>query len=314
MTEVFWIDADGMSAENSVIQKIQKLIDGSGALRILDEGMRVALKINTAEEGYEYGLRPVFLRPVATEVQQATSKRAILCDGLRIVDYRGRLKGNAYRSTATAKGYTEATLCGDFVINGGFSGDEGNSYTVRFADSIMGGVEVGTAICRTDALIVLSHVTLHPLFGLSGALLNGGFESLICKERLRILDGLSPYIFGDERPEKERLERFQRRALEGNFGVNEAMEGRVFYINYLWDVTPEPEYYPYSNTPIVPNLGFLASSDPVALDTATYNILCNCMKEYDPVESLTSVNFLRLLSQAADMGLGTLDHTIGRAS
>jgi len=314
MTEVFWVDADGMSPENSVIQKIQKLINGSDALSNLDDGMRVALKINTAEVGYEYGLRPVFLQTVAADVQQATSKSSILCDGLKLIDYRGRLKGTAYQRSASSKGYTNATLGGNFAINGGFSGDEGNSYTIRLADSIMGGVEVGTAICRTDALMVLSHVTLHPLFGLSGALLNGGFESLIGKERIRILDGLSPYIFGKDRPAKESLEKFQRRALEGSLGVREAMEGRVFYINYLWDVTTEPEYYPYSNTPIVPNLGFLASSDPVALDAATYNILCNCKEEYDPVESLTSVNFPRLLSEATDIGLGTLEYTIGRAS
>ncbi len=314
MTEVFWIDADGMSPKNSVVQKIRKLIDGSGALRNLDEGMQVALKINTAEVGYEYGLRPVFLRTVAAEMQQATSKSTIICDGLKFIDYRGKVKGAAYQGTANSKGYTNATLGGNFAINGGFSGDEGNSYTIRLADSIMGGVEVGTAICRADALIVLSHVTFHPLFGLSGALLNGGFESLICKERIRILDGLNPYIFSGERPPRDRLEIFHKRALEGHLGVREAMEGPVFYINYLWDITPEPEYYPYSNTPIVPNLGFLASSDPVALDAATYNILCNCINEYDPVESLTSVNFPRLLSEAADMGLGTLDHTVGRAS
>ncbi len=313
MTEVFWIDVDGMSAENSIVQKLQRLIEGSGATSILDEGMRVALKINTAEEGYEYGLRPVFLRTVAEGGQQATGKSPIICDGLRLVDYRGRVKGNAFRNAARDKGYSDATLGGNFAINGGFSGDEGNSYTIRLADSMLGGVEVGTAICRTDALLVLSHITLHPLFGLSGALLNGGFESLICKERTRILDGLNPYIFNGERLPRERLERFQRRALEGHLGVREAMEGKVFYINFMWDITPEPEYYPYSNAPLAPNLGFLASSDPVALDAATYSILCNT-KEQDPVESLTAVNFPRLLAEASDIGLGTLDYTIGRAS
>ncbi len=313
MTEVFWIDVDGMSAENSIVQKLRRLVEGSGASSIFDEGMRVALKINTAEEGYEYGLRPVFLRTVAETVQQCTSQSVILCDGLKFIDYRGRLKGNAFQNTATVKGYTDATLNGNFVINGGFSGDEGNSYTIRLADSMLGGVEVGTAICRTDALLVLSHITLHPLFGLSGALLNGGFQSLICKERIRILDGLNPYIFNGAPPAKEQLERFQRRALEGHLGVRESMEGKVFYINFMWDITPEPEYYPYSNAPLAPNLGFLASSDPVALDAATYSILCN-IREQDPVESLTAVNFPRLLAEASDIGLGSLDYTIGRAS
>ena len=314
MTEVFWIDSDGMSPENSIAQKLQRLVIGSGATKDLTAGMRASLKINTSEDGYEYGLRPVFFRVVAEEVQAISGTSPVICDGVKLIDYKGKLKGNAFQNIASNKGYTDVTLNGNFLINGGFSGDEGNSYPVRIPDSLLGGVEVGTAICRTDALLVLSHVTLHPLFGLSGALLNGGFESLICKERFRILDGLNPYMFNSERPPQERLERFQRRALEGHAGVKEAMEGRIFYVNYLWDVTQEPEYYPYSNLPITPNLGFLASSDPVALDAATYNILRNCLQDHDPVESLTSVNFPRLLSEAADMRLGMLDYTVGRAS
>jgi hypothetical protein len=315
MSEVFWIDRDGMSANNSVSHKLRKLILETGATDQLEEGMRVALKINTSEEGYEYGLRPIFIRVVAEEVQKVSVKSTIICDGVKIIDYRRKgHSGNAFQNTARGKGYSDTTLSGNFVINGGFSGDEANSYTVKAADSLLGGVEVGTAICRTDALMVLSHVTLHPLFGMSGALLNGGFECLIGKERVRILDGINPYTFSDAPPKNEQLERFQRRALEGVLGVREAMEGKLFYINYLWDVTSEPEYYPYSNLPIAPNLGFLASRDPVALDAATYSLLREFSPDSDPVDHHTGVDFSRVLNQAADLGLGTLAYVIKRSS
>ena len=314
MAEVFWIDSDGMSPDNSVSHKIKRLIAGSGVTDGLEEGMRVAMKINTSEEGYEYGLRPVFIRVVAEEVQNIVKKSAILCDGVKIIDYRSKIRGNAFQNTARGKGYTDTTLGGNFTINGGFSGDEANSYPVKAADSMLGGVEVGTSICRTDALIVLSHVTLHPLFGISGALLNGGFESLICKERVRILEGINPYIFSSPPPPKERLERFQRRALEGLLGVREAMEERVYYINYLWDITPEPEYYPFSSLPVVHNLGFLTSLDPVALDAATYSLLREFSPDRDPVVQHTGVDFSKVLNQAVDHGLGTLDYVIKRSS
>jgi uncharacterized Fe-S center protein len=315
MSEVFWVDSDGMTADNSITQKLQRLIKGSGATDYLEEGMRIAIKINTSEEGYEYGLRPVFIRVVAEELKKVTVKSASLCDGVKIIDYKSKShSGNAYQNTARGKGYSDMTLSGNFVINGGFSGDEANSYPVKAPDSILGGVEVGTAICRTDALMVLSHVTLHPLFGLSGALLNGGFDSLICKERVRILEGINPYIFSGAPPKKELLERFQQRAIEGLLGVREAMGGKLFYINYLWDVTAEPEYYPYSNLPIAPNMGFLASLDPVALDAATYGLLREFSPDRDPVNHLTGVDFSRVLNQAADLGLGTLDYVIKRSS
>lgn len=314
MAEVFWIDAEGMSIDNSVSHKVKRLFNGSGADKDIEEQMRVALKINSSEEGYEYGLRPVFIRSVSEEIQKIAVKTALVCDGLRLIDYNRKTRGQAFKDIANSKGYTNDTLGGSFAINGGFSGDEANLYTIRAKGSILGGVEVGTAICRCDALMVLSHVTLHPLFGLSGALFNGGFESLSAKERIRVLEGLNPYLFNGEVPPEDRLERFHRRALEGHLGVREAVSGRVFYLNFLWDVTPQPEYYPYSESPIMQNLGFLASSDPVALDTATYGLLREFSQGEDPVKSRTGVDFQRVLAEAANLELGTLDYNIKRSS
>jgi len=314
MVDVFWIDVEGMSADNSVSHKIKRLFDGSGAAEDIEEQMRVALKINTSEDGYEYGLRPVFIRSVSKEVQKVAIKSALICDGLRLIDYNRKTKGQAFKEIGLSKGYSDGTLAGSFAINGGYSGDEANLYTIRSEDSILGGVEVGTAICRCDALIVLSHVTLHPLFGLSGALLNGGFESLSAKERIRVLEGLNPYAFDGKVPPQDRLARFHRRALEGHLGVHESISGRVFYMNFLWDVTPQPEYYPYSETPFVQNLGFLASSDPVALDATTYGLLREFTQGEDPVKSKTGVDFQKILEEAVNLELGTLDYDIKRSS
>ena len=188
MQEVFWVDIQGMSADNSVPQKLIRLLEVSGGLAGLSEGMRVALKINTPEEGYEYGLRPVFVRTVAELVNHATQMRPTICDGIKLVDYWRRTSGKrsagkTFLIVAHKQGYANDTLGGNFVINGGFSGDEGNLYACDLPDSMIGGVEVGTAVCRSDALFVLSHVTLHPLFGLSGALLNGGFD---CRENILV--------------------------------------------------------------------------------------------------------------------------------
>jgi len=314
MAEVFWIDAEGMSTDNSISHKIKRLFNGSGVAEGIEEQMRVALKINTAEDGYEYGLRPVFIRSVSEEVQKIAVKSALICDGLRLIDHSRKTKGHAFRDVARSKGYTDDSLGGSFAINGGFSGDEANLYTIKSEDSILGGVEVGTSICRTDALMVLSHVTLHPLFGLSGALLNGGFESLSAKERIRVLEGLNPYIFNGEVPPQDRLERFQRRALEGHLGVRESVSGRAFYMNFLWDVTPQPEFYPYSEMPFVQNLGFLASTDPVALDAATYGLLTDFTQGEDPVKIRTGVEFQWVLEEAVKLELGSLEYTIKRSS
>src|SRR3990172_2514009 len=223
MSKVFWVDLTRMAFDNSVAHKLSRLLREWGGGGGLSEGTRVALKVNTAEEGYEYGLRPGLIRTVASAVQEATGVRPIICDGLKLVDYWNSAKGHSFLHVARGKGYSIDTLGGGFVINGGYSGDEGNLYPCGAPDSVRGGVEVGAAVCRSDALWVLSHVTLHPLFGLAGALWNGGFECLVGRERTRVLDGVDAYAFNGSAPPPESLARVRRRALESHLGVRSSV-------------------------------------------------------------------------------------------
>jgi uncharacterized Fe-S center protein len=310
MNEVVWIDNQRMFFDNSVAHKLRRMADTAEASRGLSEGMRVALKVNIAEEGYEYGLRPTFISTLADLAWKATRERPSVCDGQRLVDYWKRAGGNAFLEGAGRMGYSSETLGGHFVINGGFSGDEGDLFPCG-ENSELGGAEVGTAICRSNALWVLSHVTLNPLFGLSGALYNGGFDCLSGRSRTRVLDGVNPYIFNGRQPAAEALRCFRHRALESHLAVRAAMEGQVFYVNYIWDVTPQPAYYPFSDTPLLENLGFMASHDPVALDAATYALI----KEYLPTpERIADTGFEAVIAQAERLGLGKPDTGLNQLS
>lgn len=309
MGNVVWMDLEGMSFDNSVEQKIIRLLTESGATMDLEEGMRVALKINTAEVGYEYYLRPGFLKIVANEAFKITKRRPSICDGHKLVDYWKKTRGDTFLNVASSRGYVDDTLGGSFVINGGFSGDESDLFSCG-TDSELGGVEIGTAVCRCNALWVVSHVTLHPLFGLNGALLNSGFECLSGRAKTRILNGISPYQFNGQYPLDKNIQFFRRRALECNIGVNKAVEGRIFYINFLWDVTPQPEYYPYSDKPIMENMGFLASNDPVALDSATISIIEENSENFHS----KSADFKKILKEAERLGIGSSEQTLVRLS
>ena len=302
MSEVVWVDSHNMFFDNTVAHKIHRLVDTADATRSLTEGMRVALKVNTSEEGYEYGLRPGFIRTLSEKAQQATRKRPVVCDGQRLVDFWKRAGGNAFLEVSSRTGYSSETLGGHFVINGGFSGNEGDLFPCGEA-SELGGVEVGTAVCRSDALWVLSHVTLHPLFGLGGALYNGGFDCLSARAKTRVLAGTNPYLFNGQGPSKEDLRKFRRRALESHTAVRTAMEEELFYINFLWDVTPQPEYYPFSEPPLLENLGFMASRDPVALDAATFALIKESASDTAP--RIDETAFAEVIEYAEGIGLGT---------
>jgi uncharacterized Fe-S center protein len=312
MNEVIWVDTEHMYFDNSVKHKLDKLIDASQALRDLSDGMRVALKVNIAEDGYDYGIRPRFFRAISERVLRATETRPVICDGIRLADYWRKVRGTNFLKLAGSNGYSNETVGGHFVINGGFSGDEGDLFPCNVENSELGGVEVGTAVCRSDALWVLAHITLHPLFGLNGALLNGGFDCLVCRAKSRLLKSINPYLFNGQKPPLSDLHTFQRRALESFFGVQAAVEGKMFFINYLWDVTPHPEFYPYSGNPVIENKGFLASRDPVALDKATFDIIEEeGRRQISPPDK---INFNAVLQEAERMGIGSLKYTFKHLS
>lgn len=50
-------------------------------------------------------------------------------------------------------------------------------------------------------------------------------------------------------------------------------EGKTFFINFITDVSPLCDCIGHSDVPIVPNIGILASTDPVAIDQACVDLV-----------------------------------------
>jgi len=66
---------------------------------------------------------------------------------------------------------------------------------------------------------------------------------------------------------------FMERMVEYALGAVTGKKGRVGYVNFLVNVTPDCDCVPWSDAPIVPDIGFLASADPVALDKACLDLV-----------------------------------------
>ncbi|MDO9539332.1 MAG: DUF362 domain-containing protein [Methanocalculus sp.] len=56
-------------------------------------------------------------------------------------------------------------------------------------------------------------------------------------------------------------------------GAASLFPGKVLYLNFLLRITPDCDCAPFSDRPIVPDIGILASTDPVAIDSASLDLV-----------------------------------------
>jgi uncharacterized Fe-S center protein len=66
--------------------------------------------------------------------------------------------------------------------------------------------------------------------------------------------------------------RVQEKMAEYAAGVK-ATKKKIGFINFITDVSPQCDCYPFSDAPIVPNVGILLSLDPVAIDKASVDLI-----------------------------------------
>ncbi|MFH1114935.1 MAG: DUF362 domain-containing protein [Pseudomonadota bacterium] len=75
------------------------------------------------------------------------------------------------------------------------------------------------------------------------------------------------------RVKPEGIQDFQESVVEAAHTAVHHLRGGAFFINFLTSVTPQTDEYPFSDVPFIPDLGILASEDPVAVDWVTYQMI-----------------------------------------
>lgn len=73
----------------------------------------------------------------------------------------------------------------------------------------------------------------------------------------------------------ESPEVFQKKMVEYAYGVLKGKEKKTFFLNFLTQISPACDCYGMADTPIVPDIGILAATDPVAIDQAAVDLVNN---------------------------------------
>jgi hypothetical protein len=66
---------------------------------------------------------------------------------------------------------------------------------------------------------------------------------------------------------------FLENMVEYTMGVLKGKENKTLFINFITDVSPACDCYPANDAPIVKNIGVVASTDPVAIDQASVDLV-----------------------------------------
>jgi uncharacterized Fe-S center protein len=296
----------------SSVAKIQRLFDAAGFGACIVPGAPVAIKIHFGEEGNDSYINPVFARQVVDKVREYGGKpfltdtntlyigsRADAVDHITIAIRHGfsfatvgapviiadGLKGGNYREVEIGKRhFNRVLIAGDIadvnslIVLTHFKGHEVAGFGGAIKNLAMGctppagkqeqhtaspvnveGRCIGCGkcmlVCPTEA------ISLEDGKGkIDRNRCNGCFDCItICPEHAITIDW------------ETEIPKFTERIVEYAFG---AVKGKkAGFISFLTRITPDCDCVEWSDAPIVPDIGILASRDPVAIDAASFDLV-----------------------------------------
>jgi uncharacterized Fe-S center protein len=123
----------------------------------------------------------------------------------------------------------------------------------------------------------------------------------------------------------ETIPLFQKKMVEYAYGAVHKKKGKALYLTFLTQISPACDCCGYSDTPIVSDVGILASEDPVAIDQASVDLVNqqsgnhasklpkNWKNGEDKFRALyPEVDWSIQLSYAEEIGLGTRGYQLIR--
>lgn len=293
----------------SAVRKLEKLIDESGVLDVVSKGDVVAVKTHFGDRGTTRTLRSVFIRTVVEKVIEAGG-RPFVTETTGLGMLRPRCTAVGRINIAEENGYTHQTLKAPIIIADGLLGFD--YVEVPVEGKHIKSVKVAKAIAECDAVICCTHFKLHMQAGVGGSIKNVGVGCVAkpskfdihmsdypqideekctkCDECVKICPGnaIEDYKINKEKCVKclgcseacdyGAVKTFwvfgrdvSERIVECTKGVFKVQKNFA-YLNFLMDITPHCDCHPYSDLPVVPDLGIMASKDILAIDRASVDL------------------------------------------
>lgn len=240
-----------LSAE-SVVNKVPILLEKAGLANTIKSGDIVAIKVHFGRIGGYRAIRPPFIRKVVESVKSLGGKPFITDTW-----------GLSHLEDALYNGLSDATVGAPIIPNSGIK--ENDYRAIKVDGTHLKEVKVAGNIYDADALINFARTTFHHSAGLAALIKNlamGCSTPDIRRQRLhnRMSESQGAKIFAESMVDIVRA-------------VLSNKKGKVVHLSYLMDITEHCGCPPYSNTPIVPDIGISASQDIVAAEALNVDLI-----------------------------------------
>lgn len=360
-SEVLFTPYGSVGEPDALNLRVREMLDSLGFTAELVRDEAVAVKIHPGEKNNATYVRPTLVRSVA-DLLSASGARPFVTETTTLY-CRERFTADELRSTAAWNGFSDETMGCPFVVadNGpdafvDVKGEHldragiaraiadtgamvviahvtGHGWTAGLAGAIkqlgMGcvgretkaRVHLATSITIDEGLCVICGSCAEACK--SDAVDTSGETARLTDRCVRCgvcIASCSEEAIGYSHD----YDLFARGLAEASSGVMSCFEaGKVAFVNVLADVTTHCDCEGFSESPAFPDLGVLVSTDPVAIDQASADLLnrSQLTSEFaaahpeiadsaDKLLAITGIEWWKQLDYAESLGLGSRTHTL----
>ena len=258
-----------------------------------DIGGKIAVKLHTGEPGGPNILPREWVRAFLAQLPNAT---VVECN---VLYDSPRQTTAGHRRTLEQNGWTAFTTV-DIMD------EDGDVMLPVPGGKWLKEVAVGKHLLNYDSMVVLTHFKGHVMGGFGGSLKNisiGCASGKVGKRQLHS-DGKQLWAGGPL---------FMERMVEGGKAVTQHFGRRITYITVLRNMSVSCDCEGVNAEPVrVPDLGILASTDILAVDKASVDMVYALPEKVRAplVERIESRSGLRQLSYMKEMGMGSDDYEL----
>lgn len=168
-------------------------------------------------------------------------------------------------------------------------------------------IPMGKNIVNYDSMVVVTHFKGHAIGGFGGSLKNIAIGCASGKEGKKLL-----HQEGDEKW-GHKGERFMENMAESGKAILTHFGGKMAYINVLFNLSVDCDCSgTRAAAPTIPDIGILASTDILAIDQASIDMVYSLPEEtrHHLVERIESRNGLRQLGRMDEMKMGSREYEL----